>query len=200
MLKKTHGSVDLSDCHPASGTNHRLARIGDPFQQGPVPCRAAAYFDDIDAELNCEIDRGFIEGRADGNQSLLSDLLYKFRELIFVQTRGKKSLDVFVLSVLSVSRVNKSVQIAELKLDGSPDAGFLGYGADLANYALAVRDASLMIIGYLEYKQLIEIKPFFIPGFHVAVPFRLPRMIHWLELKERVEQQIHGKNDTGVCL
>ena len=65
---------------------------------------------------------------------------------------------MLVLAAFPVSRMDKSVEIAELEFHGAAHPCRLRHGADLPDDPVAVRHASLMVIRDLENKQAVKIE------------------------------------------
>src|SRR3546814_10632594 len=76
----------------------------------------------VEAHIDDDVHRLLVEGRAHRQHSLRPDLVHQALIVRLFETRGKEPVDMLGLAAFSVRGMDEAVELAELELQGRPDA------------------------------------------------------------------------------
>jgi hypothetical protein len=133
------------------------------------PVRATSSrrgLDDVQVHLENGGDRDLVKRGGRAQHALFSDDRGQFFEIASVETRRKKTRNVLEILPFPAIRVNEGIQVPELELEYAPYSLLVNHPAGFADDPFAVVEASLVIVGQVQDKEVGEIDFAF---FHVTL-------------------------------
>ena len=103
------------------------------------------------------VNRCLVEWRGHRDHTCAAYFLGENAEIRFVQASREEAGDMLVVAVLVMRRMNKCVQITELKLERGAHTAALRNLPAFANYASRVFEIALMVVGQVEDEQVVEV-------------------------------------------